>query len=158
MNDWKYNYSVGEFLDAISVKGKYFFILGPLIKFEIDLVKVIAKEILSPITMIVPDLLKFHEKIDKFPFFKLYDDFNLDELPNMVEKVRRVTLTQGDKLELHSATRIPSLFWHILDSVASTEDDKKVVKQIGVYINQLDFLHGMNYKLPEKGPEQTTGS
>ena len=143
-------------MDAIGEKGKYFEAIGPLVKFQISLMREVIRRTSSPILMVSPDFKKIFDSIGDIMFFKVYDRFEIEDAKFSVERARELTKTEHDKMDLHAATRIPSFLWWLISGLSKTDEDRKVADQIQDYLNGLDEIHGMNPKL-QPGPEVIEG-
>jgi hypothetical protein len=156
--NWLYQYSIGEFLEAINANGKFFDAIGPLVKFEIELFTQAIKMSVGPIGLLIPDSQKIIVGVENFQFFKLYDRFKASDVRFTVDKVKELVKTEHDKLDLMAATRVPSVLYMILSTMANEKMDKNIIYAIQSTINQLDELHGYNHLLDGGRPqEEPTG-
>jgi hypothetical protein len=151
--NWFYQYSIGEFLEAISIRGKFFEAVGPLVKLEISILKGVLKEAFAPLLMVSPGLSKIGKAIDEFEGFKPFEDFDENQVPFVIENVKKLVKTDHDKMDLMSATRIPSIIWQVLNRISITsmnQDSVEVIKDLQYLITQLDLIHGMSPEIPEE--------
>jgi hypothetical protein len=145
--EWLYQYSIGEFLDAINSRGKFFRAIGPLVKLESDLLKEMFKRSLGPMILVAPSVKGIYDQIDSFGLLAPYDEFDPQDVVKVIDQARELVVTDHDRMDLFAATRIPSLLWNILNGVSSDSGDKKILQSIQQVINGLDLLHGKNLLL-----------